>query len=106
MTAIWQKSTAGWSVVQPAGFSVEAVLHDLIEDAPQLLPLAGSPSLVVLGREVHLGSGYADLLAIAPTGDLAIIELKLASNAESRRAVVAQVLSYAAFLDHMTYDDL
>ncbi|MGA7087967.1 MAG: hypothetical protein WB116_06790 [Candidatus Dormiibacterota bacterium] len=60
----------------------------------------------MLGREVHLGSGYADLLAIAPTGDLAIIELKLASNAESRRAVVAQVLSYAAFLDHMTYDDL
>jgi hypothetical protein len=55
---------------------------------------------------VHLGSGYADLLAIDPTGDLAIIELKLASNAESRRAVVAQVLSYAAFLDHMTYDDL
>ncbi len=93
-------------MLEPTGFAAEAVLHDLVENAPQLLPLAGSPPLVIVGREVHLGSGYADLLAIDPTGDLAIIELKLASNAEARRAVVAQILSYAAFLDHMSYDDL
>ena len=65
--------------------------------------VGSTPSLTVLGREVHLGSGYADLLAIDPAGDLAIVELKLAANAESRRAIVSQVLSYAAFLDHMTY---
>ncbi len=106
MTSIWHRSSAGWAVLEPTGFAAEAVLHDLVESAPQLLPLAGSPPLVIVGREVHLGSGYADLLAIDPTGDLAIIELKLASNAEARRAVVAQVLSYAAFLDHMAYDDL
>lgn len=106
MTSIWHESSAGWSVLEPSGFATEALLHDLVEGAPQLLPLAGSPSLVILGREVHLGSGYADLLAIDPTGDVAIIELKLASNSEAKRAVVAQVLSYAAFLDHMAYDDL
>ncbi len=106
MTSIWHESPAGWSVLEPQGFAAEALLHDLVEGAPRLLPLAGSPSLVILGREVHLGSGYADLLAIDPTGDLAIIELKLASNSEAKRAVVAQVLSYAAFLDHMSYDDL
>ena len=38
--------------------------------------------------------------------DLTIIELKRASNAEARLAVVAQVVSCAALLDHMAYDDL
>ena len=63
-----------------------------------MLPLAGSPRLTILGREVRLGSGFADLLAVESTGRLVIIEVKLAGNAESRRAVVAQVLSYAGYL--------
>jgi RecB family exonuclease len=63
-----------------------------------LLPLAGTPRLIVLGREVQLGNGYADLIAIEPTGRIAIIEIKLARNAEARRAVIAQVLAYAAYL--------
>ena len=33
-----------------------------------------------------------------PSGRLAVIEVKLTGNAESRRAVVAQILGYAAFL--------
>jgi hypothetical protein len=73
-------------------------LHDLVEQAPQMLPLAGSPQLTVLGREVRLGGGSADLLAVESTGRLVIIEVKLAGNAEARRAVVAQVLSYAGYL--------
>jgi hypothetical protein len=63
-----------------------------------MLPLAGSPRLTILGREVRLGAGYADLLAVESSGRLVIIEVKLAGNAESRRAVVAQVLSYAGYL--------
>lgn len=63
-----------------------------------MLPLAGSPQLAVLGREVRLGAGYADLLAVESSGRLVIIEVKLAGNAEARRAVVAQVLSYAGYL--------
>ncbi len=63
-----------------------------------MLPLSGAPQLTVLGREVRLGSGYADLLAVESTGRLVVIEVKLSTNAESRRAVVAQVLSYAGDL--------
>src|SRR6202012_4086450 len=73
-------------------------MHALVRDAPQMLPLAGSPRLTVLGREVRLGNGYADLLAVESTGRLVVIEVKLSTNAESRRAVVAQVLSYAGYL--------
>lgn len=105
MTAIWHKGSDTWRQLTPAPFSAEADLHDLVEEAPQLLPLSGSPALVVIGREVRLGGGYADLIAVDPTGQLAIIEVKLAANDEARRAVVAQVLAYAAFLDHMSYAD-
>lgn len=80
------------------GFPDEKTLHDLVAAAPQLLPLSGSPRLIVLGREVLLGSGYADLLAVEPDGRPVIIETKLRNNTESRRAVVAQVLAYAAAL--------
>src|SRR5215467_2369671 len=71
-----------------------------------MLPLAGTPQLTVLGREVRLGSGYADLLAVESTGRLVIIEVKLAGNAESRRAVVAQVLSYAGYLQGLDPEQL
>jgi hypothetical protein len=54
--------------------------------------------LVVLAKELQLGTGFADLVAIEPTGRLVIIEVKLARNAEARRAIVSQVLAYAAFL--------
>jgi hypothetical protein len=54
--------------------------------------------MVVVGREVSLGGGYADLVAVEPSGRLVVIEVKLARNAEARRAVVAQGLMYAAFL--------
>jgi hypothetical protein len=96
---VWGSGSDGqWRPLTPALYPSEAALHDLVEQAPQMLPLAGSPRLTVLGREVRLGAGYADLLAVESSGRLVVIEVKLAVNAESRRAVVAQVLSYAGYL--------
>lgn len=106
MTAIWHDGGDGWHALAPVGFADEASLHDLIERAPQLLPLAGSPQLVVLGREVSLGGNAADLIAVEPSGRLAIIEIKLSRNSEARRAVVAQVLTYAAYLQGQSLDVL
>jgi hypothetical protein len=95
---IWTNDGAGWQLLATTGFPDEAALNSLVEQAPQILPLAGSPRLIVLGREVLLGNGYADLIAVEPSGRLAIIEVKLARNAEARWAIVAQVLTYAAYL--------
>ena len=81
-------------------------MHTLVEQAPQLLPLSGSPRLAIVGREVRLGSGSADLVAVEPTGRLVVIEVKLATNGEARRAVVAQVLAYAANLHGMAPEEL
>jgi len=105
MTAIWQESPAPaheWTLLEPAGFPDERTLHDLVAAAPQLLPLSGSPRLTLLGSQVLLGSGYADLLAIEPDGRPVIIEIKLRNNTESRRAVVAHVLAYAAALHRIS----
>ena len=98
MTAIWARSDDGWRTLVTAGFPVEARLHGLVEEAPELLPLSGGARLTVVGREVPIGPWFADLVAVEPDGRIAIIEVKLARNSEARRAVVAQVLSYAAFL--------
>lgn len=98
MTAIWQNKGQNWTLLSAIAYPDEATLHTLIEQSPELLPLAGSPRLAVLGREVQLGAGWADLIALEPSGRIAIVEIKLARNAEARRAVVAQVLAYAAYL--------
>lgn len=98
MTAIWHNTGGDWSLLAPAPFPDEAALHRLVEQGPHILPLAGAPQLIVVGREVRLGAGFADLIAIEPNGRLSVIEIKLARNAEARRAVVAQALAYAAYL--------
>jgi hypothetical protein len=98
MAAIWSSRGTDWELLSPTGFPDEATLHTLVEQAPRLLPLAGAPDLVVVGREVQLGSGYADLIAVERDGRIVVIEVKLAKNAEARRAVLSQVLAYAAYL--------
>ncbi len=95
---IWMNSGQGWELGSPQGFPDEATLHRLIQENPQILPLAGSPSLTVLGGEVQLGTGSADILAVESSGRPTIIEVKLYRNPEARRNIVAQVIAYAAFL--------
>lgn len=98
MTAIWQRGDLGWETLRAVAYRDEAELHALVEEGPQLLPLSGSPTLAVVGREVPIGGGYADLVAVESSGRVAIIEVKLAKSSESRKAVVAQILAYAAYL--------
>lgn len=98
MTAIWKDDGASWNLLLPTGFPDEATLHQLVAEAPHILPLSGIPQLAIIGAEVALAGNRADLIAIEPSGRLAIIEIKLAQNAEARRAVIAQVLTYAAHL--------
>ena len=106
MGTIWRKQDDEWQRLAPSGFPSEEKLHDLVESSPGLLPLSGSPSLVVLGREVGLGPGYADLIAVEPDGRLVVVEIKLRRNSEARRAVVAQILTYAAYLKGLGIPDL
>jgi hypothetical protein len=49
MGTIRQHNEGGWRLLAPSGFPKEAALHDIVEQAPHLLPLSGSPQLVVDG---------------------------------------------------------
>lgn len=104
--AIWQNDSGRWRLSSPEPYADEATLHSRVEEAPEILPLAGTPDLVVVGREVALGNGIADLIAIEPSGRLVVIEVKLARNPEARRAVIAQILTYAAFLRGLSVESL
>jgi len=104
MNALWCNDGSGWVLKGPTGFPDEATLHRLVGETPQLLPLAGAPTLVVLGTEVRCGNGYADIVAVEAGGRPALIEVKLAANAEARRAVVAQLLAYAASLQGLSVE--
>lgn len=99
MGGIWAQGAAGsWQPMAPAGFVDEADLHNLIEQTPTMLPLAGSPRLAVIGREVRCGREAADLVAVElDTGRPVVIEVKLAANSDRRQALT-QVLGYAAYL--------
>ena len=81
MTGIWTNMGEGWELGSPQPFQDEATLHSLIEENPQLLPLAGSPRLTVLGSEIQLGTGYADILAVESSGRPVIIGLQQSGGA-------------------------
>ena len=98
MSGIWVKGESRWETAPGQGFEFEKELHDLVEENVQMLPLLGAPRLVVVGREVRLGPGWADLVAVELSGRPVIVEVKLARNADSKRGIVAQALSYAAYL--------
>lgn len=106
MSGIWTKIGDKWEWSRPQEFEDEAALHELIKENPQFLPLSGLPRLVVLGSEVQLGAGYADILAIESFGRPTIIEVKLERNPEARRAIVSQIIAYAAFLQGFDSESL
>jgi hypothetical protein len=107
MAGVWSLGGEGrWRPLTATGFVSEADLHDLIEETPAMLPLAGAPRLAIVGKEVNCGRERADLLAVeVETGRPVVIEIKLASNTDRRRSLT-QVLSYAAHLRRLDGDGL
>jgi hypothetical protein len=86
----------------------EATLQVLICDHPEVLPLDDlgddTPPFLVVGREAELANGYADVIGVDHTGLITIVECKLDRNQEVKRKVVGQILSYAAHLWGMSYE--
>jgi len=88
----------------------EGWLQDLIEDHPELLPIAeiepAFAPVVSVGREVATASGYIDNLLLSPQGYLTIVETKLWRNPEARREVVGQIIDYAKDVSRWTFVEL
>lgn len=100
-----------WNLVKPIEYEGETELQYLISESPSLIPLdeidESTAVATVAVREFGLpGSGNTDIVLFGPKGDISIIECKLASNPESKRKVIGQILEYAAFLWEMKYEEV
>jgi hypothetical protein len=86
----------------------EAQLQELIKDNPDLLPVDEfemSGPLLVVGRETTLPSGGVDLVALARTGELLIVEFKTGPRNSDFRHVLAQLIDYGSDLWRLSYDE-
>ena len=92
------------------GLHSERWLQELINDHPELLPMAqiepALSSLVPVCMELPLRCGFLDNLFLTPDGEIVIVEVKLWQSHQMRRDVLAQALDYAAALFEMTYEEL
>ncbi len=76
-------------------------LQDLLRTHPELLPLdelALSGPLLVVGRETTLASGSIDLVGLAPSGDVVLVEFKTGPQNPDFRAALAQLVDYGSDL--------
>lgn len=105
------RNGSGSYVVSPSGFSKESELELVLSEFPALLMEDGADDgaadIKFVDRQVTLpDAGRLDLLFVDGEGVPIAVETKLASNAEARREVVAQVIDYLSSLTSLTVDEL
>ena len=86
----------------------EFELQELVKERPEILPFEEYDivgPLMVVGRETTLPSGSVDLVGLARSGDILIIEFKTGPQNTDFRAVLSQLLDYGSDLWGMSYDE-
>ncbi|MGE0058781.1 MAG: hypothetical protein AB7T32_12425 [Dehalococcoidia bacterium] len=86
----------------------EFEMQELVKDYPDLLPIDEfglTGPLLVVGREASVSSGAVDLLAMARSGDILVVEFKTGPQNSDFRHVIAQLLDYGAHLWGQTVRD-
>lgn len=85
----------------------EAQLQRQLKAHPDLLPLEEfglEGPMMVVGRETSLPSGAADLVGMARSGELLVVEFKTGPDNSDFRHTLAQLLDYGAALWRMDPD--
>ena len=93
-----------WHQPSVDAYHNERALQDLLLESPSLLP--GIEEAAVIDEMGLPDTGSVDLALVEPSGDITLVECKLVANPEIRRAVIGQIMAYAASLWGFTYDDL
>ena len=86
----------------------EEKLQELIKDNPELIPIEEfgmTGPVMVVGRETALQSGKVDLVALARSGELLVIEFKTGPQNTDFRAALAQLLDYGSDLWQMSFEE-
>jgi hypothetical protein len=87
----------------------EAQLQELVKAHPELIPIEEfrmTGPLMVVGRETTLPSGSIDLVGLARSGELLLVEFKTGPRNPDFRQVLAQLLDYGSDLWRLSYDEL
>lgn len=93
-----------WEPLKDKSYSDESHLQDLVYEDPTTIPVEDIDSdaelapIEVIVKELALGIGSSDIVGIDAKGNIYIIEAKLAKNPEAKRAVIGQIMEYAANL--------
>lgn len=107
MAILVRSGESAWVKAEPKFYTNEKHLQELLLKSPELVETLDGSKLL-LTDEVGLSGGvWADLIGVTSSGDVLIIETKLASNAEIRRKIIGQILEYAARLwktDYSTFN--
>ena len=96
------------SVLEECPAKDEEQLQELVKDNPDLVPIEEfdmTGPLMVIGRETTLPSGAVDLVALARSGELLIIEFKTGPQNTDFRHSLAQLLDYGSDMWGMSYED-
>ena len=83
-------------------------LQEVMKMNPQLIPaddLGLDGDLLVIGRETSLASGAIDLLCLASSGDVVLVEFKTGPQNPDFRHSLAQLIDYGSDLWRLSVDD-
>ncbi|NVN00513.1 hypothetical protein [Arthrobacter sp. SDTb3-6] len=92
-----------WLEPLEAGYGLESELQEILASHPELIP--GVSSAAKTCREFQSDVGPADIVVVDSTGELTLVECKLASNPQIRREVVGQMFDYASRLWKMDVEE-
>ncbi|HEY8700762.1 MAG TPA: hypothetical protein VIM08_07330 [Arthrobacter sp.] len=92
-----------WLEPTDAGYALESELQEILAAHPELIP--GVSPVARTCREFQSEVGPADIVVVDSTGELTLVECKLASNPQIRREVVGQMFDYASRLWKMDVEE-
>jgi hypothetical protein len=98
-----RQGDGSWLEPDDAGYALESELQQILAEHPELIP--GVSAAARTCREFQSQAGPADIVVVDSTGELTLVECKLASNPQIRREVVGQMFDYASRLWKMDIDE-
>lgn len=100
---VLRRPGGSWRQPEVGSYTNEKGLQQILLETPTLVPGVGPA--VAVDEMTFPNSGTVDIAIVEPSGSITLVECKLAKNAEVKRAVVGQIMSYAAAAWRATYEE-
>ena len=105
-----QDASKTGKLLDSVAFGYEEELKRYIIEHPSLIQLDSVTDdhveHITVGEEWYMGPGRVDIVLLGSDAVLTVVETKLKRNPEARRAVIAQVMEYGAYVSEWTVGEL